>query len=78
MSTVADFHVRYPHFRSRPHSALPQQAAGLGRLAILRRGDDTLVGLVARRDLLRVRTSSVRQERERERLIRLSARRAAG
>ena len=41
------------------------------RLPILRRSDGTLVGLVARRDLLRVRAGVVEQEREREILIRL-------
>ncbi|HUZ75174.1 MAG TPA: chloride channel protein [Stellaceae bacterium] len=46
-------------------------AADVGRVPILRRRDDALVGLVARRDLLRVRASVVRQEREREVLIRL-------
>ena len=45
-------------------------AAGVGRVPILRRADDRLVGLVARRDLLQVRAAVVRQERERERLIR--------
>ena len=53
-------------------------AAGLGRIAILRRSDGALAGLVARRDLLRVRASATRQERERETLIRLPARRAMG
>ncbi|HEY4161719.1 MAG TPA: chloride channel protein, partial [Dongiaceae bacterium] len=46
-----------------------------GRVPILRRGDTgeggTVVGLVARRDLLRVRAKVVTHERERERLIRL-------
>ena len=46
-------------------------AADVGRVPILRRSDDGLVGLVARRDLLRVRASVVRQERERDVLIRL-------
>ena len=42
-----------------------------GRVPILRRRDDALVGLVARRDLLRVRAGVVQQEREREVLIRI-------
>ena len=42
-----------------------------GRVPILRRSDDMVVGLVARRDLLRVRSAAVRHEREREALIRL-------
>ena len=45
-----------------------------GRVPILRRGDETLVGLVARRDLLRVRATAVSHEREREALIRLGRR----
>jgi CIC family chloride channel protein len=48
-----------------------RMAAGdIGRVPILRRGDNALAGLVARRDLLRVRASVVRQESEREALIR--------
>ncbi|HEX4023090.1 MAG TPA: chloride channel protein [Steroidobacteraceae bacterium] len=46
-------------------------SAGVGRVPIVRRSDGVLVGLVARRDLLRVRASFVRQEHERETLIRL-------
>ena len=50
-----------------------------GRVPILKRGapsdrggeDGALVGLVARRDLLRVRAEVIRHERDRERLIRL-------
>jgi hypothetical protein len=38
---------------------------------ILDRADGTVRGLVARRDLLRVRAEVIRQERDRERLIRL-------
>ena len=45
-----------------------------GRVPILRRDDDVVVGLVARRDLLRVRSSAVRHERDREALIRLRKR----
>ncbi len=48
-------------------------AADVGRVPILRRADGTLAGLVARRDLLRVRATAVRHEREREVLLRLSA-----
>ncbi|HEY6452578.1 MAG TPA: chloride channel protein [Steroidobacteraceae bacterium] len=44
--------------------------AGRGRVPILRRADGSLVGLVARRDLLRVRARVVKHEREREALIR--------
>ena len=49
-------------------------AADVGRVPILRRGDDALVGLVARRDLLRIRASVLRHEREREVLIHFRAR----
>jgi H+/Cl- antiporter ClcA len=52
-------------------------AADIGRVPILRRGNDSLVGLVARRDLLRVRASVVRHEREREALIRLLPKRSS-
>jgi H+/Cl- antiporter ClcA len=42
-----------------------------GRVPILRRADGVVLGLVARRDLLRVRAEVIRHERDRERLIRL-------
>lgn len=42
-----------------------------GRVPIPRRDTGALVGLVARRDLLRVRTNMMRHEREREALIRV-------
>jgi H+/Cl- antiporter ClcA len=45
--------------------------ADVGRVPILRRSDNKLVGLVARRDLLRVRADVVRHEREREVLLRV-------
>jgi CBS domain-containing protein len=45
--------------------------ADVGRVPILRRSDDKPVGLVARRDLLRVRADVVRHEREREVLLRV-------
>ncbi|HEY7806202.1 MAG TPA: chloride channel protein [Croceibacterium sp.] len=41
------------------------------RVPILRRGDNVVVGLIARRDLLRVRSTAVRHERDREALIQL-------
>ncbi len=47
-----------------------------GRVPILSRATGQLVGLVARRDLLRVRTNMMRQEHEREALIRVLPRRA--
>jgi H+/Cl- antiporter ClcA len=45
--------------------------ADVGRVPILRRSDGVVVGLVARRDLLRVRATTIGSEREREALIRL-------
>jgi H+/Cl- antiporter ClcA/CBS domain-containing protein len=45
-----------------------------GRVPILRRGDDVVIGLVARRDLLRVRSTAVSHERDREALIQLGRR----
>ncbi|HEY2051967.1 MAG TPA: CBS domain-containing protein [Caulobacteraceae bacterium] len=47
-------------------------AADIGRAPVLRRRDGALVGIVARRDLLRVRAAAAREEAEREALIRLS------
>ena len=44
-------------------------ALGASRVPILRRGDRAVVGLVARRDLLRVRTQFLRHETEREVLM---------
>jgi chloride channel protein, CIC family len=44
-------------------------AADVSRVPILHRADDALVGIVARRDLLRIRASVLRHEREREALI---------
>jgi hypothetical protein len=51
-----------------------------GRVPITRRADGAVVGLVARRDLLRIRATTVRHERDREALIRIGKRRisAAG
>src|SRR5215469_4750163 len=46
-------------------------AAEVGRAPVLRRSDDVVVGLVARRDLLQVRAHAVRQERKRDTLIQL-------
>jgi H+/Cl- antiporter ClcA len=45
-------------------------AADAGRVPILRRADGKLIGLVARRDLLRVRATVVRHEHERAKLLR--------
>ncbi len=46
-------------------------AEDVSRVPILRRNDDTLAGLVARRDLLRVRARVAKHEQEREILIRI-------
>ena len=51
-------------------------AADASRVPILRRGDRAVVGLVARRDLLRVRAQGLRHETEREVLIPLRGARA--
>jgi chloride channel protein, CIC family len=45
----------------------------MGRIPILRRSDSALVGLVARRDILRVRATVNSEERDREALIRVGA-----
>ena len=47
----------------------------IGPVLIVSRKSGSLVGLVARRDLLRVRTNMVRHEREREAVIRVLPRR---
>jgi chloride channel protein, CIC family len=57
------------------HLADRMSASDTGRVPVLDRGSGALVGLVARRDLLRVRAHSVRHEREREALIRVLPRR---
>jgi H+/Cl- antiporter ClcA/CBS domain-containing protein len=54
------------------HLADRMAAADAGRVPVLRRGDGTVVGLVARRDLLRVRAAATRHERVREALIRVA------
>ena len=53
-------------------------AEDVGRVPILERKSKALVGLVARRDLLRVRTNMVRHEIEREKLIRVLPSRREG
>ncbi len=57
------------------HLADRMSATDTGRVPILERGSGALVGLVARRDLLRVRASARRHEHEREALIRVLPRR---
>jgi H+/Cl- antiporter ClcA len=53
------------------HLADRMAATDKGRVPILSRNTGALVGLVARRDLLRVRSNMMRHEREREALIRV-------
>ena len=57
------------------HLADRMAAADIGRVPILSRTTGKVVGLVARRDLLRVRAGVVRHEREREALLRFSMQR---
>jgi CIC family chloride channel protein len=47
--------------------------ADIGRVPILDRATRKIVGLVARRDLLRVRARVIREERERRRMLRLGS-----
>jgi CIC family chloride channel protein len=49
------------------HLADRMAAADVGRVPVIDRATGTLVGLIARRDLLRVRASAARLERERAR-----------
>jgi chloride channel protein, CIC family len=51
------------------HLADRMAVANAGRVPILRRADRALVGLVARRDLLRIRSRQQRHEIEREKLL---------
>jgi CBS domain-containing protein len=51
------------------HIADRMAATNAGRIPILRRADRALVGLVARRDLLRIRSHQRRHENEREALL---------
>lgn len=60
------------------HLADRMSSTDVGRVPILERSSGALVGLVARRDLLRVRAQTIRHEREREALIRVLPRRGAG
>jgi H+/Cl- antiporter ClcA len=47
-------------------------AADIGRVPVVERATGRVVGLVARRDLLRVRTRQIREERQRRRLLRIA------
>jgi chloride channel protein, CIC family len=59
------------------HLADRMAEADAGRVPITRRADGVVVGLVARRDLLRIRATTVRHERDREVLIRIGKRRVS-
>ena len=59
------------------HLADRMTATDIGRVPILSRASGLLAGLVARRDLLRVRANMTQHEREREALIRVLPRRQA-
>ena len=54
------------------HLADRMALSDFGRVPILERGTDRVVGLVARRDLLRVRARAIKEEREKRRLLRLA------
>jgi len=54
------------------HLADRMAVSDFGRVPILERGTDRVVGLVARRDLLRVRARAIKEEREKRRLLRLA------
>jgi chloride channel protein, CIC family len=60
------------------HLADRMTATDMSRVPILNRESGALVGLVARRDLLRVRADMMRHEHEREKLIRVLPLRAPG
>ncbi|MGN6514775.1 MAG: chloride channel protein [Rhizomicrobium sp.] len=53
------------------HLADRMAVSDFGRVPIVERGTERVVGLVARRDLLRVRARAIKEERERRRLLRL-------
>jgi CBS domain-containing protein len=59
------------------HLADRMSSTDIGRVPILERASGRLVGLVARRDLLRVRSQAIRHEHEREALIKVLPRRGA-
>lgn len=59
------------------HLADRMSSTDTGRVPILERASGRLVGLVARRDLLRVRSQAIRHEHEREALIKVLPRRGA-
>jgi len=54
------------------HLADRMAVSDFGRVPILERGTGRVVGLVARRDLLRVRARAIKEEREKRRLLRLA------
>jgi H+/Cl- antiporter ClcA len=54
------------------HLANRMATSNIGRVPIVERATGKLVGLVARRDLLRVRAQTIREERERRRILQLN------
>jgi len=75
--TLADTQIRDEMFTCYSdelvgHLADRMAVSDFGRVPILERGTDRVVGLVARRDLLRVRARAIKEEREKRRLLRLT------
>ena len=54
------------------HLADRMAVSDFGRVPILERGTDRVVGLIARRDLLRVRARAIKEEREKRRMLKLA------
>jgi len=75
--TLADTQIRDEMFTCYSdelagHLADRMAVSDFGRVPILERGSGRVVGLVARRDLLRVRARAIKEEREKRRLLRLA------
>jgi H+/Cl- antiporter ClcA len=75
--TLADTQIRDDMFTCYSdelvgHLADRMAVSDFGRVPILERGTDRVVGLIARRDLLRVRARAIKEEREKRRLLRLA------
>lgn len=80
--SVGDIVSRRPcitGYEDEPVGHLPDRMAeaDVGRVPILRRDDGAVIGLIARRDLLRIRATTVRQERDREALLHIGRRRTS-
>ncbi|MBS0274430.1 MAG: chloride channel protein [Proteobacteria bacterium] len=75
--TLADTQIRDEMFTCYSdelvgHLADRMAVSDFGRVPILERGTDRVIGLVARRDLLRVRTRAIKEEREKRQMLRLA------